>query len=267
MSKPNKQELEALKQALDYDWPEIQRALIGDGKGLDSWWLDRFDRKDVLLALPGIVIMNTQPWQAGAASISQRAAYGIRHDEDSDDCFTSEHICAHIERFPEGQFAAMRISGLIAGMAVGMAATMRTSRPPTAPVLPWMDAIGDLRISAHEPAGDWLYGVEMAVHPDYRRHGIGTGLYEARFQLVKSLNLRGFYAVGMLMGYQNHADEMDVLTYGRKVIARELDDPTVTMQMNRGFRAEAVVTDYLDEPAAGDAGVLIVWDNPKYEEG
>ena len=63
-------------------------------------------------------------------------------------------------------------------------------------------AIGDLRISAHEPAGDWLYGVELAVHPDYQGHGIGTALYQARFDLVRSLNLRGWYAVGMLMGVQ-----------------------------------------------------------------
>ena len=49
---------------------------------------------------------------------------------------------------------------------------------------------------------------------------------------------------------------MDVVEYGAKVIAREIKDPTVTMQMNRGFRAERVVTDYIEEPAAGDAGVL-----------
>ena len=54
--------------------------------------------------------------------------------------------------------------------------------------------------------------------------------------------------------------------YGEKVIAREIKDPTVTMQMNRGFRAERVITDYVDEPAAGNAGVLIVWDNPDYVE-
>ncbi len=233
----------------------------------DSWWLDKFDRKDVILALPGIAIMNTQPWQAGGASASLHAAYGIRAGEDSDGYFTGKHIRAHIERFPEGQFAAMCISGPTAGNVVGMAATMRTSRLPTAPGLPWLEAIGDLQISAHEPAGDWLYGVEMGVDPNYRRRGIGTGLYEARFRLVKSLNLRGWYAVGMLMGYESHADRMDVVSYGNKVIRREIHDPTVTMQMNRGFRAGYVVTDYADEPAAGDAGVLIVWENPDYEEG
>ena len=100
----------------------------------------------------------------------------------------------------------------------------------------------------------------------YQGHGVGTGLYQARFNLVKALNLRGWYAVGMLMGYEKYADKMEVVEYGNKVIAGEIKDPTVSMQMNRGFRAEHVVTDYVDEPAAGDAGVLIVWENPDYQE-
>lgn len=261
----SKNELETLKQALDYDWPEIQKRLIGDGVGVDSWWLDKFDRNDVILQLPGVVIMNTKPWHIGSACISYREAYGIRKGEDCDDCFDEHDIETHITRFPQGQFVAQRISGPSAGNCVGMASTMRTSRPPTETILPWMETIGDLGIANHEADGDWLYGVEMAVHPMYQGHGIGTSLYEARFNLARQLNLRGWYAVGMLMGYHRYADSMDVIEYGERVIAGEIKDPTVTMQMNRGFRAQGVVPDYVDEPAAGDAGVLLVWENTDYD--
>ena len=120
-------------------------------------------------------------------------------------------------------------------------------------------------LAKHEADGDWLYGVEVAVHPMYQRHGIGAGLYQARFDLVKRLDLRGWYAVGMLMGYHRYAGRMDAVEYGEKVIAGEIKDPTVTMQLNRGFRAQGVVTDYVDEPAAGDAGVMLVWENPDFE--
>jgi GNAT superfamily N-acetyltransferase len=217
------------------------------------------------MELPGIDIMNTPDWHAESAARVLRAAYGLSQGEDCGDCFTARDIAAHIALFPEGQFAAICVSGPAAGNAVGMAVTMRSSRPPTASILPWREAIRDMRLSAHEPEGDWLYGVEMAVHPTYQGHGIGTGLYQARFQLARRLNLRGWYAVGMLMGYKDYADKMDVLEYADKVITREIKDPTVTMQMNRGFRAEGVVTDYVDEPAAGDSGVLIVWENPEYQ--
>ena len=325
---------ETLRQALDYSWPEVQKAAIEQSRkehkyqvddegreyyidergqkvhvvSFDSWWLDRFDRKDVIFELPGVVVMNTADWHVDAASYTLREAYGVRPYEDCDDCFTDQDLLAHIERFPEGQFVAIRISGMGAGHAVAMAVTMRTSRAPTETILPWREAIGDMRLSAHEADGDWLYGVEMAVRPMYRRHGIGTSLYEARMRLVGLLNLRGWYMVGMLMGYRRlavdalqgeqkaavddllaivrdrksdrdereaareklkdfptYADLMDIVEYGNRVIAGEINDPTVTMQMNRGFRAERVITDYVDEPAAGDAGVLLVWDNPHYD--
>ena len=71
----------------------------------------------------------------------------------------------------------------------------------------------------------------------------------------------------MLMGYGRYAEQFDVVSYGNKVMTRELIDPTVTMQMNRGFRVDYVVTDYLNEPAAGNAGVLIVWENPDHQAG
>ena len=264
----HKSEKAALRHALNYSFPEIQKQLAAEGGGmsLDSWWLDRFDRKDVLLEMPGVVIMNTKPWQAADVSTTLREVYRIPPDEECDDFFDADDILAHIERFPEGQFMAMRISGPGAGHAIAAAITMRTARPPSAPILPWIEAIGDLQIGGHEADGDWLYGVELGVHPRYRGQGIATNLYKARFQLVTELNLRGWYAVGMLMGYKDYADRMDVVEYGEKVIAREIKDPTVTLQLKRGFRGEAVVRDYVEEPDAGDSGVLIVWENPDYQE-
>ena len=162
MAKRN-EESESLKQALNYDWPEIQKHLIAEGGGgvsLDSWWLDNFDRKDVIMQLPGVVIMNTKPWHTEDVVRTFHEAYGIRQSEECEDCFAADDIQEHIDRFPEGQFMAMRISGPGAGHAIAMAVTMRTSRPPTAPILPWREAIGELQLSAHESDGEWLYGVE-----------------------------------------------------------------------------------------------------------
>ena len=67
------------------------------------------------------------------------------------------------------------------------------------------------------------------------------------------------------MGYDRYRDKMTPLEYGEKVIAGEIKDPTVTMQVNRGFEAWSVIEDYIDEPVAGDAAVLIVWHNPDYQ--
>jgi GNAT superfamily N-acetyltransferase len=122
---------------------------------------------------------------------------------------------------------------------------------------------GSTHIPNHEPNGEWLYGVEMAVRPNYRKLGIGTALYEARFDLVKRLKLRGWYAGGSLMGYHRYQDQLSVREYGEKVIRGEIIDPTVTMQKNRGFQLIRVIENYInDEYHSGNGAVLILWPNP-----
>lgn len=215
-------------------------------------------------SLGKITITNTRPEHAEDACVTVRRAFRVGIFEECDECMAPNHIYQQIERFPEGQFVALYHQPE-EDIAIGMAATMRISQAPSQTPRKWLDQLGGLDIKNHEPQGEWLYGVEMAVRPVYRSKGIGTALYNARFELVKRLNLRGWYAVGMLMGYYHYQHEMSVVDYGKKVIAREIKDPTVTMQMNRGFEAWEIVTDYLDEPEAGDSGVLIVWHNPEYK--
>jgi GNAT superfamily N-acetyltransferase len=181
------------------------------------------------------------------------------HDLAPGEYFTVDHLRAHIARFPHGQFVA-----LLDGRVVGFAATMRTQYSPNARPLSWYDAVGDLTLKHHAPTGEWLYGVDFAVDPDYRNRGIGTALYAERFSLVKRLNLRGFYAGGMLQGYQRYRGLMTVREYAEKVIRGHLQDPTITMQLNRGFKPRALIEDYDDYPPSGNGALLIVWDNPVY---
>ncbi len=97
-------ERKALEQTLNTSWPEIQKHLIEEGakesghKGdpyepywttnedgtrvlhmsSDSWWLREFRREDVIIALPGVCVMNTQHWHVDAAAQTLREAYGLR---------------------------------------------------------------------------------------------------------------------------------------------------------------------------------------------
>lgn len=213
--------------------------------------------------LDEITVINTRLEHGPGVYDTVRLAYSVRLTEPCRECVDANDVREQLQRFPEGQFVAVHRTEH-GETVVGMASTMRTSYPPDAPPLSWLDAIGTLGIENHEPDGEWLYGVEMAVRPDYRKRGIGTALYEARFDLVRRLNLKGWYAGGMLMGYHRVAHKMTAYEYGLKVISGEMIDPTVTMQMNRGFEGRAVIDNYLDEPDAGDTGVLIVWLNPDY---
>jgi ribosomal protein S18 acetylase RimI-like enzyme len=177
-----------------------------------------------------------------------------------DEYFSRSNLLQALRRYPEGQLV-----GLLNGQVVSYAITLRTHRTPTDEPLSWMDVIGDLTLRNHDPNGDWLYGVDFAVDTTYRRMGIGTKMYAARFNLVKRLNLRGFYAGGMLMGYDRYRHQMSPREYGEKVMRGELTDPTVTMQIHRGFKPRAVIEGYVYQPEAGSAAVLIEWQNPQYK--
>jgi GNAT superfamily N-acetyltransferase len=172
-------------------------------------------------------------------------------------CINPESVAEQLERFPIGQFVAVAYEDG-AEKVIGMGTTMITSRSPDHEPLPWYDVIGSFGLRNHDPQGDWLYGVEIAVHPDYQRNGVASALYKARLALIDELGLKGWYAGGMLMGYDEHRDTLTPRQYAELVIAGELTDPTVSMQLHRGLEPRAIIEGYYPEWKAGHAAVLLV---------
>lgn len=205
----------------------------------------------------GFRVAPTRSRHARQAAEVIRLAHGQSLGDPNDGWMNDHDIAAQIERFPEGQFVALGREGG-RERVIGAAILMRTDHPPDAAPLGWKAMIGDYRLSGHRPDGDWLYGVEMSVDPRFRRRGVGSALYRARIALVERLGLCGLYAVGMLKGYHRYRGSMSPREYGERVLRGEIDDPTVTMQLNRGFEGLRVVENYTDDPRAGDAAVLIV---------
>jgi GNAT superfamily N-acetyltransferase len=207
-----------------------------------------------------ISIANARPEHAPQIETIMRMVCGCYYTCPCADCMTTAEVAGQIERFPEGQFVA-----LLGDKVVGFAITMLTNRSPRQRPLPWLEMIGGTAMTNHEPDGTWLYGIDFAVHPDYRRRGIGTRMYKVRFQLVQRLNLRGFYAGGMLRGYEKYRGRMSVREYGEKVIHGEIKDPTVTMQINRGFKPRAVIENYAEYEPSANGAMLIEWTNVQYQ--
>jgi GNAT superfamily N-acetyltransferase len=146
---------------------------------------------------------------------------------------------------------------------VGLALAIRTNYSPSEKPLSWRDMIGDLTLSKHDPRGRWLYGVEKAVHPDFQGLGIGSALYKAQFDLIRHLNLRGMYAGGMLKGYKHFKAKMSIKEYAGKVIRGEIFDPTVSVQMKKGFKPRTLIENYSWDHEANHTGMLIVYEVPR----
>lgn len=59
---------------------------------------------------------------------------------------------------------------------------------------------------------------------------------------------------------------MSVEDYVDKLITRELFDPTVSIQLNVGFKIHGIIQNYVDDPLCDNKAAFIVWPNPNYQE-
>ena len=202
-------------------------------------------------------IVNLTADLAGRCAALEAAAFPHANPED---LLNEEDIRFYSGVFPEGFFVVLD-GDRVAGQGAGIFLDFDFDHPQHTIT----EITGEHQCGNHNPAGAWYYGTDMAVDPAYRRRGIGRRLYEVRKDLVRKHNKRGIIAGGHMPGYAAHRHEMDSATYLKKVADGELYDPTISFQMENGFRVVTVLFNYIrDEETNGDSA-LIVWDNPDFE--
>ena len=169
--------------------------------------------------------------------------------------FKAAHYRHHVAMFGDGQFVA-----LDEDRVVGATTTVRVHFDFARPGHTFEDMIQGGWMTSHEPDGEWLYGADVSVHPEYRRRGLATALYAARQQLVWRLGLRGQLAAGMMSGYGAVKDRMTAEDYFEGLRSGRITDPTLSMQQHAGFEVRALLPDYLTDPVCDNYSVLIVLD-------
>jgi predicted amidohydrolase/ribosomal protein S18 acetylase RimI-like enzyme len=173
---------------------------------------------------------------------------------------------AQIERlladFPEGQLAIE-----VNNKVVAVALSLIVDYDKYGDKHTYRQITNNFKLDTHDPEGDVLYGIDIAVHPDYRNLRLGRRLYDARKQLCESLNLRAIVAGGRIPGYSKYADDMSPKQYIQKVQHREIYDPILTFQLSNDFHVVRVLKNYLefDTESLGYA-TLLEWANVYYEE-
>ena len=174
---------------------------------------------------------------------------------DPSERFGADHYRRHVEIFPGGQFVALDDGRPETPIAA--TTTLRLNLDLEHPQHRFPEFLGGLSLSAHDPAGEWLYGADLGVHPAWRRRGIARALYAARQSAAVQLGLRGQLTVGMLNGYGAVADRMSAEEYYERLVAGVLEDPTVSAQLRIGFRPGGLIPDYVQDPRCGGYGVLL----------
>ena len=122
---------------------------------------------------------------------------------------------------------------------------------------------GSGKITNHDPDGDVLYGIDIAVDPKFRGMRLSRRMYEARKAIVYARGLRAMLIAGRMARFRKNQAAMTPEEYVRRVLARDLRDPNITAQIANGFRVIGVLRDYLpsDVESSGNA-VLMEWINP-----
>jgi GNAT superfamily N-acetyltransferase len=203
----------------------------------------------------GLVIASARPEHAPALEELQRIVFPTLADEER---FKAKHYLKHLELFPEGQFV-----GLDGDRVVAATATIRLHFDFAHTNHTFADIIQGGWLTSHEPDGDWLYGADIGVHPDYRGRGLGQALYAARQELVWALGLKGQVTAGMLRGYGAVKDQMSAEEYYEALVAGRITDPTLSMQQHVGFEFRGLLKNYLQDPICDNYSVLIVLDAEK----
>lgn len=206
-------------------------------------------------------VMNTQPEHVPALAALQRVVFPTL---DAEELFTEAKYYKHIELFPEGQFVAL-LERDGEWLPIGATSTYRTNFDFDHIQHTYTEAIADGWLTHHDPHGEWLYGVDVSVHPEYRGLKVGRRLYEARREFVNLVNLRGEIAGALIPGYHQHAQALSAAQYVLRVWQGKLHDPTLSMQLRNDFKIKGILYDHISDPRSVNTATLIVRENTHYQ--
>ena len=176
--------------------------------------------------------------------------------------WTKEQFESQIAIFPEGQIGVE-----IDGSLVATSSSLIVDEEDFGAYHTFDDVSDKGFIRNHDPEGDTLYGIDIAVDPKHRGVHLTRRIYEARKELARQRNLRAILIAGRIPGYAKQQDKMPAEEYVRRVVRKDLKDrdPVLTAQLAQGFAVRNVLKGYLpsDTESAGYA-VFMEWLNPEH---
>jgi|GEM_PF-5591897 len=147
------------------------------------------------------------------------------------------------EQFPGGQLIAYDYAeDTLAAVASGLLVAALPDRPRA-------NLIGDAAFSAHDPQGQWLYGVELVIQPAYTQEGIGIQFMQMRFEVVRQLTLDGFFTVEPVP-----AADADAILNRQQTHAR------VEALHRTGLQLVGQIPNFLPD---GSTGIVLTYRNPE----
>jgi predicted amidohydrolase/GNAT superfamily N-acetyltransferase len=175
----------------------------------------------------------------------------------------SKMVRGQISMFSAGQFVAE-----YEGKIVGHCATFIIQGDIALKPHSWNEITGYGFASRHDVDGDYLYGMEVCVDPDFRGLRIGQRLYNARKTLCQEYDLKGIVFGGRIPGYSRKRGKVEsVEEYVKQVQEKKFRDPVLGFQLSNDFEPIGVLKNYLPgDKASGGYAVHLLWRNPYMQD-
>ena len=174
--------------------------------------------------------------------------------------YTASMLLAQINNFQKGHFVA-EYEGQIVGFCVSFIIDGETALS----VHNWKEITGGGYASRHNPLGDYLYGMEVCVDPDFRGLRIGQRLYTKRKNLCRKLKLKGIVFGARMAELAKRAKKFKTPEeYLKAIKDKKIRDKTISFQIRNGFEILGVLENYLPGDAESQGyAVHMIWYNPK----
>lgn len=162
------------------------------------------------------------------------------------------HLIAHRRMFAEGQFVA-----IANGVVVGSASATRLSETTHGHHRTWDEMAGGFYLETFDPNGPILFGLDISVHPGYRRSGVARKLYEARFELVRRLGLKKFATTCRVPDFNLFDGEIE--TYARNCSEGSNFDRTLSPLLSVGLVPVDCLRDHMEDAESRNCAVQLEW--------
>lgn len=205
-------------------------------------------------AKPGLVVRLMTLEDIPAVVALQRRVYPEKL------AWSPAELTQHFQIFPEGQLVAVDETGRL----LGSSSSLIIDWDDYAESAKWPTITGYGTFGTHNPRGTTLYGADMCVDPDTRRHGAGSLFYEARKKLIKERGLKRLLTGGRIPAYAAVSSQMTPQEYVAEVVRGKRKDPTLSFQLSNGLVVLDVVPEYLEDPDSRGFATLLEWLNPEY---
>ncbi len=180
----------------------------------------------------------------------------------TDSYWKEESIQILTKLFPEGQ-VVIKVNGDIAGCALSIIIDSKKIDEHHT----YKEITENFTFNTHTSKGDFLYGIDIFIKPQYRGLRLGRRLYDYRKELCERQNLKGILFGGRIPNYYKYKEELSPKEYLEKVRLKEIKDPVLNFQLSNDFHPLRVLKNYLVGDAASDEyAVLLHWNNIFYEK-